>query len=129
MKFVFSCFFFFVVLFNLILPTMAAGRIGDSIESFGIKLFKDLASQKQDANLLVFPYSISTGLAMTYNGARGDTKKAMAAALGFGAASNQEINNKNQATLKSLASVGGNTKLQVANALFARQGVPFKEKF
>lgn len=112
-----------------LLPVWAGEKAAESRNSFGLDLFKKLALEKKEANLLISPFSISTALGMTYNGARRDTKKAMASVLGFSDASNQKINDEAKAILTSMGKVGGNTRLEVANALFANQNVSFKRDF
>ncbi|MFZ2656860.1 MAG: serpin family protein, partial [Victivallales bacterium] len=53
----------------------------DGNREFAFKLYKELS--KQEGNLFFSPYSISTALAMTYAGARGETEKQMAEILCF----------------------------------------------
>lgn len=48
---------------------------------FALDLYRRLA--EKDGNIFFSPYSISTALAMTYGGARGETAKEMAGALHF----------------------------------------------
>ena len=45
---------------------------------FGLKLYKELAKNDGDKNILISPLSLAMALNMTYNGADSDTKKAMA---------------------------------------------------
>ena len=49
--------------------------------AFALDLYSTL--QKREGNLFFSPYSIATALAMTYGGARGDTRKEMAETLKF----------------------------------------------
>ena len=51
--------------------------------SFALNLYAKLKTA--DGNLFFSPYSISTALAMTYGGARGQTAQQMADTLGFAA--------------------------------------------
>lgn len=74
-------------------PAMTAGSAADeqapSISSsvvdgntvFALDLYKELKSG--EGNLFFSPYSISTALAMTYGGARGETAREMENALHF----------------------------------------------
>jgi serpin B len=50
--------------------------------TFALDLYEKLS--KEDGNLFFSPYSVSTALAMTYGGARGETAKEMASVLHFG---------------------------------------------
>src|SRR5262245_37276493 len=59
------------------LKALAAGN-----NQFAIELYKKLA-EKDDGNIVVSPYSISSALAMTYAGARGETAEQMARTLHF----------------------------------------------
>ncbi|HYT88443.1 MAG TPA: serpin family protein [Gemmataceae bacterium] len=60
-------------------PDTATVVKGDN--AFAMELYRDLA--KKEGNLFLSPYSISTALAMTYAGARGETAQQMAKALHF----------------------------------------------
>ncbi|MBU2562868.1 MAG: hypothetical protein KJ568_00290 [Actinobacteria bacterium] len=50
---------------------------------FGFDIFKELILEDKDKNIFISPLSILFALAMTYNGAVGDTNLAMAEALKF----------------------------------------------
>src|SRR6516164_10102572 len=60
--------------------TAESGVVADNTK-FAINLYHRLPSR--EGNLFFSPYSISTALAMTYGGARGQTAKQMAQALQF----------------------------------------------
>src|SRR5262245_40173443 len=73
-------------------PAKAAAPLGASVDAdagtlvkgnneFAVDLFARL--QQQEGNLFFSPYSISTALAMTHAGARGDTAEQMARVLHF----------------------------------------------
>src|SRR5437899_5618609 len=49
--------------------------------AFGFDLFQQLRRQDSDKNVFFSPLSVTVALAMTYNGAVGETKDAMARAL------------------------------------------------
>lgn len=55
---------------------------------FGLDLYQVLTA-KEDGNIFISPYSISSALAMTYAGANGNTKKQMAEALYFNLPDNE----------------------------------------
>lgn len=50
---------------------------------FALQLYSKLSNENKNNNLFFSPYSISTALAMTYPGARGNTEKQMAEVLHF----------------------------------------------
>jgi serpin B len=65
-------------------PSLADGNaqtFGSDNRAFALALYRELA--KRPGNLFFSPYSVSTALAMTYAGARGDTETQMASALHF----------------------------------------------
>ncbi|MDD4962041.1 MAG: serpin family protein, partial [Candidatus Marinimicrobia bacterium] len=49
--------------------------------AFAWQIFPALNALQEDENILISPFSISTALSMTYNGARGETQTAMAEVL------------------------------------------------
>jgi len=55
--------------------------LADSNSQFAVELYKQVKGK--EGNLFISPFSISTALAMTYGGARGNTEKQMAQVLHF----------------------------------------------
>ena len=96
--------------------------------AFALDLYSRLKSGPP--NLFFSPYSISTCLAMTYGGARGDTAKQMAEVLHFGNDAKQ-VNASFASLQRELKDAGGQggIQLNVANALWAQQGHPFLPAF
>jgi serpin B len=95
---------------------------------FACDLYAQLRSTK--GNLCFSPYSISTALAMTYGGARGDTAKEMASTLHF--TLNQQ--RLHPAFARLMRTLDGRDKrrsyrLDVANALWGQQGYRFLRAF
>ncbi|HZH99320.1 MAG TPA: serpin family protein, partial [Fimbriimonadaceae bacterium] len=106
----------------------AAPQVTESINDLGLKLFGRLASAEKE-NVFISPVSISSALAMTYNGAGGDTKKGMAEALGLQKLSADQANAAYASLRTVLTSLDDKVQIQIANAIYARQGVPFKGDF
>jgi serpin B len=81
-------------------------------------------------NLFFSPYSISTALAMTYGGARGETQKQMAAALHFTLPS-QSLYPALGVLQKQLIQENKSRgyQLLLANALWGQKGEPFLKEF
>ncbi|MCJ7666040.1 MAG: hypothetical protein MUO59_04810, partial [Actinobacteria bacterium] len=73
-----------------------AGRVETGLVSsntgFAFNIFKELISEDSGQNVFISPLSMLLALAMTYNGAVGDTNLAMADALGFKGMDMEELN-------------------------------------
>ena len=95
---------------------------------FGFDLYQKLKREK--GNLFFSPYSISTALAMTYAGARGQTEKEMAEVLHFSL--EQEPLHSSFSRLQSELNAiqnKGYVKLSIANSLWAQEGYHFLDTF
>ena len=66
-------------------PTRAAIplTVEAATNDFGFRLYAKLANSDGEQNLFISPLSLELALAMTYNGARGSTRQAMAKTLGW----------------------------------------------
>lgn len=96
---------------------------------FGFKLFSQLLRREQDGNLFISPSSVSLALAMTYNGASGETKQAMARTLEINGMSLPELNRANADLRTLLENPDSNVRLEIANSLWARRGISFNPDF
>jgi len=104
------------------LETHSSHSLGDrakfSMQSFGLTLLQQESALTFKQNVFISPLSIFLELAMTENGAAGDTKAAMRKVLGLPTdASEEAINESAAALLKSLRS-HGEAELAIANALW-----------
>jgi serine protease inhibitor len=95
---------------------------------FALKLFKQVA-QDSEKNVIISPFSAYSALCMTLNGATGSTLKQMAQVLGVRPDAIAALNTKNQSVLASLAHDGDDVRLDIANAIYADNSVPFKPQF
>jgi serpin B len=106
-----------------------ANSLVSAYENFGFRLLARLAEQDAHKNVFISPFSVAIALAMTYNGARGETEQAIAETLSLTGLSLQEIN----AASESLLSMGDNldpqVKLAVANSIWVRQGITLASDF
>jgi len=96
---------------------------------FGFKLFAEIVKQDTGKNIFVSPASVAIALAMTYNGAGGETKQAMAGALQLHGMSLEEVNRANAALRAILENPDPKVQLDIANSLWARKGIIFKPVF
>jgi len=86
--------------------------------------------KKSDGNLFFSPYSISTALAMTYAGARGNTATQMANVLHFNLGQ-ERLHPAFSELMRSLTagSKEGNYQINIANALWGQSGYNFYKQF
>jgi len=104
-------------------------RLIAATSRFTFKLYNQLLKQGTSKNRFVSPSSVLLALAMTYNGAEGATRQAMARALGLEGLSPEEVN-RGFADLKSmLGSADPKLQLNIANSLWARKGFALKPDF
>lgn len=134
-------------------PTVTAKTdtevIAEGNNRFALELYAKLRSD--EGNLFFSPYSISTALAMTYGGARSETKRQMAEVLCFPAVFNdidcdpnkelakptkqvrsqQQFHSALGVIIKDLNARGakGRYELTVANALWGQKGYGFLKEF
>jgi len=97
--------------------------------AFGFDLFQQLQRQAANKNVFFSPLSVSVALAMTYNGAVGGTKQAMARTLKIEGMNHAELNRSSAELLNALKSSDPKIELAIANSLWARGGVRFNEDF
>lgn len=96
--------------------------------AFGFDLYQKL--RKDEGNLFFSPYSISSALAMTYAGARGETKKETAKVLHFPLEKEllHSSFSKIQSELNAIEDKG-HVKLSIANSLWVQDGYHFLDTF
>ena len=96
---------------------------------FAFKLFAQLAQRESGKNIFISPASVFLALAMTYNGAGGETQRGMAEALELAGMSLDQVNRAGAELLRSLRSIDPQVRLAVANSLWGRQGIVFDREF
>jgi serpin B len=85
---------------------------------FAFNIFKELSIEDKNRNIFISPLSISIALAMTYNGAEGSTKDAMARALQLGNMSLEEINQGYLNLIGSLDNADMKVQLGIADSVW-----------
>ncbi|UCF80332.1 MAG: serpin family protein [Acidobacteriota bacterium] len=98
------------------------------LNGFAFDLHAELRAE--EGNLFFSPFSISSALAMTYAGARGDTAAQMAAVLRLPPA-DEGVHSKLGALVSELHARGEETDcaLHVANALWGQRGLGFRPEY
>ena len=96
---------------------------------FGFDLFNEIRQAEEDKNIFISPLSISIALAMTLNGAAGETEQAMTNTLQLQGLDSESINVGYAALRGALQTSDPKVVLTIANSLWARQDVPFNQDF
>ena len=109
------------------------GSFDDSVVTantqFGFKLFDEIRKTEQDKNIFISPLSVSLALAMTLNGAAGETEQAMTNTLQLQGLDSEAINVGYAGLRQTLLTSDPKVTLTIANSLWARQGMSFKQDF
>lgn len=101
-------------------------NVANSINSFAFDLYAKLKEEK--GNLFFSPYSISTALAMTYVGAKGNTKSQMAKTLHF-SLGDELLNQGFSELIRQMNAKKEEYELAVANALWLQEGYSFLKEY
>jgi serpin B len=96
---------------------------------FGFRLLHELDERRETPNLFFSPLSASLALTMVLNGARNETYRQMAHALGYGEQPVERINTENALLLHLLRSPDPKTETLVANSLWVQQGFSLLPSF
>jgi serine protease inhibitor len=105
-----------------------AGLVSGNTE-FGFNLLHEIRNVDADKNIFISPFSVSLALAMTLNGAVGETQQTMINALELEGMDLQNINTSYAQLRLRLQTAAPEVQLSIANSLWARAGVPFKPNF
>jgi serpin B len=102
--------------------------VANANSAFGFELYQEL--KEKEGNLFFSPYSISTALAMTYAGARGQTEKEMAEVMHFPLDQEKLHPRLSEIQLKLNAiEKKGYIRLSIANSLWFQEGYRFLDDF
>jgi serine protease inhibitor len=104
-------------------------RLVSANTTFGFKLFAEVARQDAGKNVFISPASVGLALAMTYNGAVGETKRGMEHALEIQGMSHLELNRAYAQLKAALESADPKVQLNIANSLWGRKGISFNPDF
>jgi serine protease inhibitor len=102
----------------------------DSANGFAFDIFSPILKEtKGNENILISPFSISSALSMTLNGAAGETFDAIQKALGFDGKSLEQINDTYLKLISEMVPVDELVTLEVANSVWVEKRLNVKEKF
>lgn len=109
-------------------PEADLKALADGNNEFAIELYKKLAAG-HDGNIVVSPYSISSALAMTYSGARGETAEQMKKTLHFTLPQDRLHPAFGGMAEQLQGEKDGPNELHIANALWGQRGLPLLPGF
>ena len=104
-------------------------RLQAATSRFAFKLYGQIKKQPAGQNTFVSPASVMLALAMTYNGADGTTRQAMARTLELEGMSLDEVNRAFADLKSALKPTDSKVELKIANSLWARNGFVLKPEF
>jgi serine protease inhibitor len=104
-------------------------KIVSSSEEFGFKLFNKVNELEPSKNLFISPLSVSYALAMTLNGANGNTYNAIRNTLCLQDISNNEINQSYKSLMELLVSIDSKIFFTIANSIWYQNSMTFEEQF
>jgi serpin B len=126
-----------LLLTSLLAPAAAPSDLESAAlanNAFAGDLYQDLAARNEGKNLFFSPFSISSALGMTWEGARGATAAEMATVLHVPAAdgkpwANARVHAAAGALSKKFNQPDQGFELVVANALWAEKSMPLRQEF
>ena len=101
-------------------------------QQFAFELFSNVFNEEakgEDKSFMVSPFSLSMALAMTWNGAAGETKTAMQETLKMGNYSDDDFNGYYKKLKEALLKTDPSTQLSIANAIFTNKFITIKPNF
>ncbi len=98
--------------------------------AFTFKLFNGLAPvNSTDGNLFISPLSVSIAMAMTSNGANGQTLAAIDSTMNFNGFTQAELNSYYNKLITQLPKLDPNTTFDIANSIWYKQGFSVLPQF
>jgi serpin B len=107
----------------------ATCELTDANGDFAIALFKQLNGEEPDDNIFISPFSISTALTMTANGAAGQTFDDMRSTLEIEDLEMASVNTSYKQLLEVIPGLDPATKVKLANSIWPKIGYPVLESF
>lgn len=96
---------------------------------FALNLLKQTITVSGEENVIVSPLSVSIALGIARNGANGQTKTEMEAALKMSDLSDETINSYYKIMQTTLPTIDPTTKVSIANSIWQKTGFSVKQDF
>jgi len=104
-------------------------RVPQRSAEFGLNIFRQLNTEDQDQSVFISPLSIATALTMTYQGAGGTTKEAMASTLNYKGIDMDVLNESCKNLLRYLQQADDNIELSINNSIWIKKGEAVNQGF
>jgi serpin B len=108
-------------------------KMTDESQNFATNLFSVIHELKlydsESENIAISPLSLNLALAMAWNGATGETKKAIQEAMGMGNYPQSEVNDYFKKLQEEFVKIDPIVKLAIANSIWSKLGFPVKQGF
>jgi len=102
----------------------------DSANTFAFDLFQPiLADAKGDENIMISPFSITSALSMTLNGASHETFEAMKKTLRLDGKTLEQINDTYLKLMTEMVTVDERVVFEIANSVWVEKRLSVKQKF
>ena len=96
---------------------------------FGLDLFDELRTTGSGENVFLSPVCLTMALCMAVQGARGETREAMASALGLGGFTDEQLAQGARSLMTLLEHRDPKVRVRVANACWMQDGVEFLPQY
>lgn len=96
---------------------------------FALRIFKELSNEDKGINVFISPLSISTALAMAYNGAKNQTFEEITATLGFENYNTEDLNGSFNVLLSSMVNIDDMVELHTGNSIWFRNDIKVEKSF
>lgn len=95
---------------------------------FAWDMFKKLSEEEKQKSTFISPFSISTALSMTYQGARGETKEEMKEVLGYQGVNLNKVNETYKNYIRYVTQMD-DVNVNIGNSIWVRDGFAVKDPF
>ncbi len=105
-------------------------QVVNAANEFAFDLFIPMVTEpKGQGNMMISPFSVTSALSMTLNGAAGETFNAMRHALRYDGKPIEEINETYQKLMKDMVPVDPRVTLEIANSVWVERKLTVKKPF
>jgi serpin B len=110
--------------------TLKQKEVVNSANKFAFDLFVPIITEKKGAeNIMISPFSVTSALSMTLNGAAGETFDAMKGALRYDGQTIEEINATYLKLMKDMVPVDPRVTMEIANSVWVEKRLIVKQPF